>query len=145
MLTLTARLQSGSQQVGVSSTASIPSAAAERNIAPIFVESHTASSTAIRRAPQSTSSSVFGLGLRIAHSAPRVSSKPVSAVSVSRLAAYIGISGYFSISFSTSPVVSSLSSVSIEIGSHPPSMATLITVGLSAMNIPSPSSFFALS
>ena len=72
MLTRTARRLRGSQQVGVTSTASICRAAAERKIAPTLVGFITFSSTAIRRAPAQTSSS-FGRGGRcIAHSIPRV-------------------------------------------------------------------------
>lgn len=48
MLTRTARRVSGSQHVEVSSTASMPSAAAERKIAPMFVASTTFSKTAMR-------------------------------------------------------------------------------------------------
>ena len=50
MLTRTARRQSGSQQEGERSTASMPSAAALRKIAPMLVESTMPSSTATRRA-----------------------------------------------------------------------------------------------
>ena len=73
MLTLIARLQSGSQQVGDSSTASMPSAAAERKIAPIFVESTIPSKTAMRLAPPQTLSAERGGFLRIAQNTPRVS------------------------------------------------------------------------
>ena len=73
MLTRTARRVSGSQHVGLSSTASMPSAAAERKIAPMFVASTTLSSTAIRFAPAMTSVGLFGAGRRIAHRTPRVS------------------------------------------------------------------------
>ena len=56
-----ARRQSGSQQEGVSNTASICSAAAERKIAPTLVESTIFSSTATRRAPaQSTCGDLQG-------------------------------------------------------------------------------------
>ena len=51
MLTLTALLESGSQQVGVTSTASIFSAAAERKSAPMLVVSATSSRIAILLAP----------------------------------------------------------------------------------------------
>ena len=74
MLTRTARRHSGSQQDGVSKIASMPSAAAERKIAPIFVESTMFSNTATRRASESSVSASGSLGLRMAHSTPRVSS-----------------------------------------------------------------------
>ena len=74
MLTRTARRLSGSQQLGVSSTASMPSAAADRMIAPTLVESTTFSSTATRRAPAAISLKSRGAGRRMAHSTPRVSS-----------------------------------------------------------------------
>ena len=72
MLTRTARRFSGSQQLGLSSTASTPSAAAERKIAPMLVVSTMPSSTATRRASRQ-SASAPGSGLRrMAHSTPRV-------------------------------------------------------------------------
>ena len=74
MLTRTARRFSGSQQLGVSSTASIPRAAAERIMAPTLVESTTFSSTATRLVPAHTSLKSLGLGRRMAHSTPLVSS-----------------------------------------------------------------------
>ncbi len=61
----------------------MPSAAAERKIAPMFVGFITFSSTAILRAPQQTSSAEGSAGRRIAQSMPRVSRKPVSCVSTS--------------------------------------------------------------
>ena len=63
----------GSQDVGVTSTASIPRAAAERKMAPILVVSTTPSITATRLALQHTSSTLGGAGRRIAQSTPRVS------------------------------------------------------------------------
>ncbi len=81
MLTRTARRYSGSLQEGVSSTASIPSAAAERKIAPTFVGFMISSSTAMRLAPSSTVSSDGSGRRRMAQSTPRVSGKPVSSVS----------------------------------------------------------------
>ncbi len=73
MLTRTARRFSGSQQDGDSSTASMPSAAALRKIAPTFAASTMSSSTAMRRAPAQISS-ISGIGRRrMAHSTPRVS------------------------------------------------------------------------
>lgn len=71
--TLTARLLSGSHDVGVRSTPSIPRAAAERNIAPIFVVSTTPSITTIRRASPHISPTGTGLLRRMAHNTPRVS------------------------------------------------------------------------
>ena len=56
----------------VSSTASTPSAAAERKIAPMFVGFITFSSTATRRAPLRTSFGARGAGRRMAQSIPRV-------------------------------------------------------------------------
>ena len=79
MLTRTARRHSGSLQEGVTSTASAPKAAAERNIAPTLVESTRFSSTATRRAPAQISSTVGKAGRRRAQSTPRVRAKPVSA------------------------------------------------------------------
>ena len=73
MLTRTARRDSGSQQPGVSSTASTPSAAAERKIAPTLVASTMFSSTATRLAPAQMSSARGSGRRRRAHSTPRVS------------------------------------------------------------------------
>ena len=53
-------------------TASIPSAAAERKIAPIFVGFITFSSTAMRRALAQIASTVGSGGRRMAQSIPRV-------------------------------------------------------------------------
>ena len=72
MLTRTARRYSGSLPSAVSRTASMPSAAAERKIAPMFVGFITFSSTAMRRAPRHTSSTEHSLGRSMAHSIPRV-------------------------------------------------------------------------
>ena len=73
MLTRTARRQRGSQQEGVVNTASTPSAAADRKIAPRLVESTIPSSTAIRRAPAQSCSAWGRRGRRMAHRTPRVS------------------------------------------------------------------------
>ena len=73
MLTLIDRRYNGSLQSGVSSTASIFSAAADRKTAPTLVGFTTFSSTAILRASIQTSSAVLCAGLRMAHSIPRVS------------------------------------------------------------------------
>ena len=72
MDTLIARRLSGSHELRVNSTASIPSAAALRNMAPIFVVSTTPSMTTIRRASRQTSFSSGSFGRRIAHNTPRV-------------------------------------------------------------------------
>ena len=72
MLTRTARRYSGSLPALVSSTASMPSAAAERKIAPMFVGFITFSSTATRVMPRSSSSAGRRRGRRIAQSMPRV-------------------------------------------------------------------------
>ena len=74
MLTRAERRCSGSQQVGESSTASMPSAAAERNSAPTLVGSTMPSSTATRRAVERIRSAGTGAGRRKAHRIPRVSS-----------------------------------------------------------------------
>ena len=78
METLTALRLSGSQDVGVSNTASIPSAAAERKMAPIFVVSTTPSTTTILWAWRHTSSTGSADFRRMAQSTPRVSVYPVS-------------------------------------------------------------------
>ena len=62
----------------------MPSAAAERKMAPMFVVSVTASTTTTRRAPLHTSAAVRGAGRRMAHSTPRVSTYPVSCASSRR-------------------------------------------------------------
>ena len=90
MLTRTARRHSGSQQEGVTSTASMFNAAALRKMAPMLVESTMPSSTATRRALRQTSATVGSRGRCIAHSTPRVSSKPVSWASMARSAVYTG-------------------------------------------------------
>ena len=72
MLTRTARRYSGSLPALVSSTASMPSAAAERKIAPRFVGFITFSSTATRAAVCSSAAGSRGCGRRIAQSMPRV-------------------------------------------------------------------------
>ena len=72
MLTRALRRYSGSLHPGVSSTASIPSAAAERKIAPTLVGFWTFSRTTIRAAPAQISSTEESPGRRMAHSTPRV-------------------------------------------------------------------------
>ena len=91
MLTLIARLYKGLLQAGVSSTASICSAAADLNIAPTLVGFTTSSSTATLLASLHTSSTDLGFGLYIAQSVPLVKAKPVSFVSKSNDAVYTGI------------------------------------------------------
>ena len=83
--TLTARRFSGSQELRVNNTASIPSAAAERKIAPILVLSTTPSITTMRRAFRQTSSTLRSTGRRMAHNTPRVRTYPVSVANSSRL------------------------------------------------------------
>ena len=78
MLTRLARRYSGSLPAAVSSTASIPNAAAERKIAPILVGFITFSSTAIRLERAHSASTAGSGGRRMAHSIPRVRWKPVS-------------------------------------------------------------------
>ena len=120
-------------------------AAAERKSAPILVESVTASSTAILRAPRHSSSTPRGAGRLIAQSAPRVSSNPVSAVSISRSAVYTGTSSpRRSMMPATAPFISLLS-VKSDTGTHPAFKATSITVGLSAINTPFSGSSLFLS
>ena len=72
MLTRMARRYRGSLPALVSSTASMPSAAAERKIAPRFVGFITFSSTATRVAPRSTAAGSASGGRRMAQSIPRV-------------------------------------------------------------------------
>ena len=73
MLTRTARRHRGSQQEGVTSTASMCSAAAERKMAPMLVESTMFSSTATRRASRHRASTGGRAGRQKAASTPRVS------------------------------------------------------------------------
>ena len=72
MLTRQLRRYSGLEQAGVSSTASIFSAAALRKMAPTLVGFIISSSTATRFAPRQTSSTAGSAGRRMAHSIPRV-------------------------------------------------------------------------
>ena len=65
----------------------MPSAAAERKIAPIFVGFITFSRTAMRTAFFRMSAGSEGFGLRIAQSMPRVRWNPVSCVRTSNSAA----------------------------------------------------------
>ena len=65
----------------------MPSAAAERKIAPIFVGFITFSRTTTRLALFRTSTGSEGFGLRIAQSMPRVRWNPVSCVRTSSSAA----------------------------------------------------------
>ena len=61
----------------------MPSAAAERKIAPTFVGFITSSSTATRFAPAQTVSAAGSGRRRMAQSIPRVSGKPVSCLRTS--------------------------------------------------------------
>ena len=134
MLTRDARRYRGSLPALVSSTASMPSAAAQRKIAPRLVGFMTFSSTAMRRAPAQTSSNVGRGGRRMAHSIPRVRWKPVSCVSTSSGAVYTGISGSQRVSISAPLPVMCCGSIRNETGTHPASSARPITSGLSAIN-----------
>ena len=71
--TLTALRLKGSQLSVVSSAPSMPRAAAERKMAPMFVVSHTASRTTTRRDFPHSSCHVGCCGRRMAQSTPRVS------------------------------------------------------------------------
>ena len=73
MLTRLALRYSGSAQAGVKRTASIPSAAAERKIAPIFVGFTTFSKIATRLAFLQSCSTEGSAGRYMAQSMPRVS------------------------------------------------------------------------
>ena len=130
-----ARLFSGSHDVVVSSTASMPKAAADRKIAPMFVVSVTPSITTMRRAFLQMSSTLPGTGRFMAHSTPLVSVYPVSERSSSLLPVYTGMSPHRLMMSAASPVMC-LRSHKSDTGQYPASSATFITLGLSAMNIP---------
>ena len=102
MLTLAALRYKGLLLPFVSITASILSAAAERNIAPTFVGFITFSRTAIRLASLQISSSAGSCLRCIAHNIPLVSLNPVSFVRISNSAVYTGNSCIF---FSLYPVL----------------------------------------
>ena len=72
MLTRAARRYKGSLPASVSSTASMPSAAALRKIAPMFVGFITFSSTATRRASRQSASAGGSARRRMQQSMPRV-------------------------------------------------------------------------
>ena len=135
MLTLIERRYSGSLLALVSTTASMPRAAAERKMAPTFVGFMTSSSTATRRALLQISSTVGSFGRYMAQSIPRVSLKPVSCVRTSSSAVKTGISPQRAMScfawFSTCLV-----SMRNDIGTHPALSARSMTLGLSAMKMP---------
>ena len=135
MLTRTARRYNGSQQVGVTSTASTSSAAAERKSAPTLVGSAMPSSTATRRAPAHRSSTVGSAGRFMAHSTPRVRGKPVSRAKRPSSAVYTGRSPHRAISSRAWPRMWSRW-VSRDTGTRPASRARPMTFGLSAMNRP---------
>ena len=135
MLTRTERRSRGSQQEGVTSTASIPSAAAERNAAPILVLSTIFSRTATRWAFRQISSAERGFGRRTAHSTPRFSLYPVICESTSGGARYTGISPQRCMIPLAQPSRQRFS-VSMDTSSYPALIARSMTLGLSAMNIP---------
>ena len=134
--TLTARRFRGSQVSRVRMTASIPKAAADRKIAPIFVVSVTPSMTTTRRASRRTSLTDGICFRRMAQRTPRVSVYPVSDASNSRLPVYIGIreSNRSMISLASPSIC--LRSQRRATGSQPASRATRITFGLSAIKRP---------
>ena len=114
----------------------MPSAAAERKIAPMLVGFITFSSTATRVAPAQTVRASAGRGRRIAQSIPRVRWKPVSCVRTSGGAVKTGVcSGQRAISSAPFPRISP-GSVRNDTGVMPPSSARSITSGLSATNSP---------
>ena len=135
MLTRAQRRYSGSVQAGVSSTASMFNAAAERKIAPRLVGFITSSSTATRRALRRISSARPRGGRYMAQSIPRVSWKPVSWVSTGSGAVYTGTSPQASMA-SMASRLQWLRSTSSLAGRHPAASARRMTLGLSAMNMP---------
>lgn len=89
MDTRTARRLKGSQLLGVSNTPSIPNAAAERKIAPIFVVSTTPSMTTTRRAFRHT---FYGQLTRTAHGTENSSGKGIAG-QLSQQVPFAGIDG----------------------------------------------------
>ena len=132
MLTRMARRQRGSQQLGDTSTPSIPRAAAQRNTAPTLEGSARFSSTATRRAPRHTSSGVSGAGRAMAHRTPRVSAYPVRPASTSRSAVYTGTSPHRP-SSSAAKAASRRRSMSRDKGVRPASRAQAMALALSTM------------
>lgn len=130
-----ARRLSGSHDVGVSITASMPSAAADRKIAPILVVSTTESITAILCDSVHSNDVAVGSGRRMAQSTPRVSVYPVIRDNISRGAVYTGMEGYAAMISAASPVICFDSHIRAN-GRIPLARATLITLGLSTMMIP---------
>ena len=126
------RRLSGSQLWRVSSTASTPRAAAERNMAPMLVVSVTASITATSLAPAVTSDAGRGVGRRMAQSTPRVRVQPVRLPSVSRSAVQTGMSGQAAMMSAASPAICRRSHIRAT-GRNPCCNATCITFGLSTM------------
>ena len=136
--TRTERRYSGSAQRGVTSTASTPSAAADRNAAPTLVWSTMSSSTATRRAPASTSATAGRGGRCIAASAPRCTWKPVIASSTGSSATYTVIGSRSSSCAGSAATMRSRSGTqrgasSTERGRCPARSARSSTVELSAM------------
>ena len=119
------RRYSGSAHCGVTSTASTPSAAAERNIAPTFVWSTMSSSTATVRAPSSSSATPGSSGRCMAASAPRCRWKPVSCSSSASSPTNTGTSGKRS--YSGANFESHFSLIRKERGAMPASIAREMT------------------
>ena len=107
--TLTERRFNGSHDESVSSTPSIPKAAAERKMAPTFVESTTPSITTTLLASRQMLSTLRSPGRRMAHSTPRVNVYPVSRESSSRSPVYTGMSPQRAIISAASPLMCRLS------------------------------------
>ena len=135
MLTRVQRRYSGSLHSGVRSTASIPSAAAERKMAPTLVGFITRSSTTTRLALAHTCSTA-GSSLRfMAHSIPRVRWKPVICASTGSSAVNTGTAPHCA--SSAFPWLSTWRrSMRNETGSYPAAMALPMTLGLSAIKMP---------
>src|SRR5574344_453719 len=105
MLTRTERRQSGLQHPGVTRTASILSAAAERKMAPTFVDSVTSSKIAIRLLSLQIDCTEGSVGRYIAQSTPRVKRNPVKFCKMVLSAVYTGIDGHRSIIACASPSI----------------------------------------
>ena len=96
---------SGSHELAVNSTPSMPNAAAERNMAPMFVVSTTLSITTTLLAFWHISATDGSAFLRMAQSTPRVSVYPVSWLSNGRSPTYTGISGHWAMMWAASPFI----------------------------------------
>ena len=113
----------------------MPSAAAERKIAPILVGFITFSSTATRRDAAHSSESAGSAGRSIQQSMPRVRWKPVSCVSTSSGAVYTGTSSAQRARISCPLPSMCFGSIRNDSGTQPASIARPMTSGLSATNI----------